>query len=116
MKIFAENKSQTEGTKRVFRLVLEAENAADAAILFQKLGEWRATPPALSPWHTAVLELLQKYGESDATTLAHDLDIGVTTVNNRLATLFKMGLLERRAVIAPGGGRGYLYKLAEESK
>jgi predicted transcriptional regulator len=96
--------------KRAVRLVLEAENEIEEAVLFQKFSEFVANPPALEPWNVKVLNAVTAKPTSVA-RIGEILEMYGTAINNRLAILYEMGLVKRITDVVPEGGRRWLYSL-----
>lgn len=94
--------------KRARTLILHATNDIEAALLHQMMLKLRETPPELGAWLHDVLRVLGD-GEASVNEVADALDEGVTAINNRMNTLWKMGLVNRRADNVGVGGRRFIY-------
>ena len=101
----------SKNQKRAVRLVLEAENEVEEAILFEKFEGFCKEPPQLAPWYDDILKTLGSAGRATPSALAHRLRIGVTCSNNRVAYLFRLNLVDRRKENVASGGRNYVYWL-----
>ena len=99
--------------KRARVVSFEAHNDVEAAVLFAQLEKWRRVPLELEPWFEEVLALLDE--EKSALHLARALGQNVTTINNRLAYLLRLGLVKRRKANCKGGGRVFLYARVEDA-
>ncbi len=97
--------------KRVTRIVLEAETRADEAVLYAKYLELKEETPKLASIYQDVLDLVEE-GIGLASEISDALDVPLTAMNNRLAHLKKMGLIEREKVAAPAGGRRFIYRIS----
>ena len=104
--------------KRCHTITLEAEDAVEAAYLFDRLTKWRREPHSLnlSPHLVDTLETIRRMTSRGDKVYVHQvadamgLD-SVTACNNRFAELYNLGLLDREPAIVPEGGRRYLYSL-----
>ena len=83
------------GQKRARTLVLHATSDIEAALLYELKHKLREEPLDLGAWLHDVLNAM-KDGEMTVTEVADKLDGNVTAMNNRMARLWKMGLLQRR--------------------
>jgi hypothetical protein len=59
-----------------------------------------------------LIQTLQKVSElksADTPTISDALKIAVPSCNNRLKTLLSLGMIKRNEIIAPSGGKQYMY-------
>lgn len=71
-------------------------------------GSWKM----IGRYSETLLQTLSKVielGQADTPTLAADLNIAITSCNNRLKTLVNLGMVYREEQIAPTGGKQFIY-------
>ncbi|RYG68898.1 transcriptional regulator [bacterium] len=96
--------------KRVVRLVLEADNEIDEAILFEKFEMFGIEPPSLNPHLQVIVEML-KNGEIDTNDISEKLLITPNNANHRLNDLMKLNLVARKPKLVGVQGRAFTYWL-----
>jgi hypothetical protein len=99
----------TDDVYETLEAVLVKRNLAVLAVERDRGGALLGGEPALRETMRAAAEL----AEFTANELADKLGLTVQATNNRLKQLLQIGALVRTALVPPGGGREYRYRVPE---